>query len=205
MLSFYTFCSFSGEYAYARWTLQKLIRIYESEDGYNEDAFPLEFNGREDTPMSLPDVIDTLHNLMDIAFKAVMGVEEYDEDDEDYQAAKKLFINEDGMPYGAVVYGLFLNLYYANVFKVHPSLNYGERANIENVTIHGLHHKVYIILKFAESSNLKFCALTRTPGTMSLKLFDAFLRVKSFGKLLKFKCSEHVPRTRSGNTFREHI
>ena len=121
-----------------------MIRIYESEDTpYNSADFPLKFNEREDTPLSLPDIIERLQNLMDIAFKSVMNVEEYDDDDEDYQTAKKLFINEDGMPYGAVVYGLFLNLYYANVFKVHPSLNYGERANIENVTIHGLHHKVF--------------------------------------------------------------
>jgi len=93
---------------------------------------------------------------MDIAFKAVMGVEEYDEDDEDYQAAKKLFINEDGMPYGAVVYGLFLNLYYANVFKVHPSLNYGERANIENVTIHGLHHKMMEYVRLDDGWDTSF-------------------------------------------------
>jgi hypothetical protein len=131
-----------GEYAYARWTLQKMERIAESEDFINTEAFPLKFNGREDSPMELMEVIDNLRNLMDIAFKAVMGTEQYDEDDADYVEAKELFINEDGLPYGAVVYGLFLNLYYSNVFKIHPSLNYGHSANIENLKIHGLHHKM---------------------------------------------------------------
>merc|ERR1719242_1631775 len=130
-----------GEYAYARWILQKLERIRDSDDGYNENGFPLAFNGREDNALSLDDIISHLRHLMDLAFKSVTGYE-VDEEDPDYEEAKALFINEDGMPYGAVVYGLFLNLYYANVFKVHPSLNYGERANIENVSIHGLQHKM---------------------------------------------------------------
>ena len=30
-------------------------------------------------------------------------------DDAEYLEAKELFINEDGIPYGAVMYGLFLN------------------------------------------------------------------------------------------------
>merc|ERR1719382_2209571 len=80
---------------------------------------------------------------MDIAFKSVMGVKEYGTNDADYVEAKELFINEDGLPYGAVVYGLFLNLYYANVFKIHPSLRYGHQAEIENLKIHGLHHKMW--------------------------------------------------------------
>ena len=131
----------SGEYAYARWTLQRLNRIIESE--YNETAFPLTFSGRDES-LSLQDIIDNLQNLVDIAFAVVMGTEEYDDDDEDYIAAKELFINEDGLPYGAVMYGLFLNLAIANVFTIHPSLSHGKSADIKNLKIHGLYHNVRV-------------------------------------------------------------
>ena len=129
----------SGEYAYARWTLQRLNRIIESD--YNEDAFPLTFSGRDEA-VSLQDIIDNLQNLVDIAFAVVMGTEEYDDDDEDYIAAKALFINEHGLPYGAVLYGLFLNLWWTNVFTIHPSMRHGDGAEIENLTIHGLHNEM---------------------------------------------------------------
>ena len=99
------------------------------------------FSGRDEA-LSLQDVIDNLQNLVDIAFSVVMGTAEYDENDEDYISAKDLFINEDGLPYGAVMYGLFLNLAYSNVFKIHPSLTHSQYAHIENVKIHGLYHQV---------------------------------------------------------------
>merc|ERR1719356_2317891 len=111
-----------GEYAYARWTVSALERILES--GEYNDIFPITFSGRDES-LEFDDVIDNLRDLMDIAFKSVMGVEEYDDDDEDYLEAKELFINEDGIPYGAVMYGLFLNLYVANVFTIHPSTKHG--------------------------------------------------------------------------------
>ena len=114
-------------------------RIAESD--YNKDSFPIRFADRE-RAVSLEEVIEKLQNLVDIAFKAVMGVEEHDARDPEYIEAKELFINEDGIPYGAVMYGLFLNLYYANVFRVHPTLHHADTAQIENVKIHGLHHKM---------------------------------------------------------------
>ena len=132
-------CPNPGEYAFARWTLQRLERIIEGD--YNEDAFPLRFDGREHA-VTLRELIDNLQDLVDVAFKSVMGIEEYDDDDAQYLEAKSLFINEDGIPYGAVMYGLFLNLYYANVFRVHPTLHHADGAQIENVNIHGLHHKM---------------------------------------------------------------
>merc|ERR1719334_2969734 len=69
------------------------------------------------------------------------GIEEYDENDVEYQNAKQLFINDDGIPYGAVMYGLFLNLWISNVFRIHPSIRHSHNANIENLKVHGLHHK----------------------------------------------------------------
>ena len=129
-----------GEYGYARWTLQALERI---QDGDYNDIFPVQFAGRQES-MTFDDVIEHLRDSMDIAFKSVMGIEQYDEDDEDYQTAKELFINEDGIPYGAVMYGLFLNLYVANVFTIHPSTKHGNAAVIENLKIHDLEHKVFV-------------------------------------------------------------
>ena len=128
-----------GEYAFARWTLQRLNRIIER-PFYDESKFPLQFAGRDEA-VSFQDIIDNLQNLVDIAFSAVMGTEQYDDDDADYVEAKEVFINEDGLPYGAVMYGLFLNLYYSNVFTVHPTLKHSVGADIENLTIHGLRHK----------------------------------------------------------------
>jgi len=127
-----------GEYAYARWTILQLSRIYES--GEYNDIFPVTFSGR-DVALEFEDIIDNLRDLMDIAFKAVMGVEGYAEHDPQYQVAKDLFINEDGLPYGAVMYGMFLNLWFANVFTIHPSKKYASGAVLENINIHGLHHK----------------------------------------------------------------
>jgi len=127
-----------GEYAYARWTVAQLERIMES--GVYNDIFPVYFDSREDG-LEFVEIVDSLKSLMDIAFKYVIGEEEYDDDDEDWLAAKDLFINEDGLPYGAVMYGLFLNLYFANVFTIHPSIKHANTANIEQLKIHGLHHK----------------------------------------------------------------
>merc|ERR1719361_1674803 len=126
-----------GEYAYARWTVQALERIQKTE--YN-DIFPITFSGRTES-LEFDDIIENLRNLMDIAFKSVMGVEEYDDDDEDYLEAKELFISDDGLPYGAVMYGLFLNLKFANVFTIHPSVHHAAGALLENVHVHDLNHK----------------------------------------------------------------
>ena len=134
-----TYFIFLGEYAYARWTVAALERIQDTE--YN-DIFPITFSGREEA-LEFEDVINTLRDLMDIAFKSVMGIEVYDKDDKQYNIARELFVNGDGLPYGAVMYGLFLNLWFANVFTIHPSVKHSEGAVIENLKIHGLHHKVF--------------------------------------------------------------
>merc|ERR550525_1105493 len=129
-----------GEYAYARWTIQALERIRDDGDKYKEDEFPILFDGRDEA-MEFSDIINNLRDLMDIAFKSVMGIDGYADHDPMYVKAKELFINEDGIPYGAVMYGMFLNLWFANVFTIHPSIKHAVGAEIENVNIHGLHHK----------------------------------------------------------------
>ena len=66
--------------------------------------FPIAFDGRREE-YALQDIIDRLRSLMYMAFKSVM---EADPDFVDFALARKLFINEDGTPYGAAMYGLFL-------------------------------------------------------------------------------------------------
>ena len=117
----------------------QLERILSSAD-YN-DIFPITFSGRDEA-LEFEDVINNLRDLMDIAFKSVMGVEGYADNDPQYQKAKELFINDDGIPYGAVMYGLFLNLWISNVFNIHPSNKHSSGADLENVHIHGLTRKV---------------------------------------------------------------
>ena len=133
-----------GEYGYARWTLQRLERLIDGE--YDESAFPMTFSGRSEA-VDFEDIIENLRTPMDIAFRSVMGLQVYDDDDEDYQRARELFINEDGIPYGAVMYGLFLNLWFSNVFSIHPSTKHSEGALLENVEIHGLQHKMVEYLR----------------------------------------------------------
>merc|ERR550525_106468 len=143
-----------GEYAYARWTVQTLTRMMESGD-YKDDVFPITFSGRE-VALEFDDIIDNLKDLMDIAFKSVMGIEGYADHDPQYRKAKDLFINEDGIPYGAVMYGLFLNLWFANVFTIHPSTKHAVGAEIENVKIHGLHHKTMEYVRMDHAMNAMY-------------------------------------------------
>jgi len=141
-----------GEYGYGRWLLQRLEKMLDDPEDYivgpDDNVFPVLFDGRTKAIESLDEMADNLRDLMDIAFKAVMKVEEYDETDERYQEAKALFINDDGLPYGAVMYGLFLNLYVSNVFAIHPTLKHGDGAVIENLYIHDLHHKMDEYVRF---------------------------------------------------------
>jgi hypothetical protein len=127
-----------GDYAYARWTLVQLERILESGD-YN-DIFPVAFNGK--SSLEFDEILTNLRDQMDMAFKYVMGLESYSKDDDQWQAAKALFVNEDGIPYGAVMYGVFLNLWFANVFTIHPSTKHAQSATLENINIHDLTHKM---------------------------------------------------------------
>ena len=152
-LKFQHFHNESGEYSYARWTLQRLERILDGE--YNKLIFPLTFSGR-DYELPLEEIVGHLRNLMDVAFKSVMNIEEYDDDDAVYAEAKSLFINEDGLPYGAVMYGLFLNLWYSNVFRIHPSLKHAVGATVENVHIHDLHHKTMEYVRMDDGTRCVF-------------------------------------------------
>ena len=131
----------NGEYTYARFTIQRLDRIKKDPTKFTgKHEFPIQFAGR-DTTLELTDIIENLRESMDMAFKHVMGIERYDDNNEKWMKAKKLFVNDDGIPYGAVMYGLFLNLYFANVFQIHPSMKHSKNALIENVEIHDLVHK----------------------------------------------------------------
>merc|ERR1719361_2759784 len=85
-----TIAHLKGEYAYARWTLSALERIQDS--GNFNDIFPVTLGGKSEA-LEFDDIIETLRDTMDVAFKSVMGIEEYDDDDAEYERAKQLFIN----------------------------------------------------------------------------------------------------------------
>ena len=141
----------TGEYGYARFTLQRLERIKNDPNKYiKENVFPFSFANRDKIINDIQDIIDPLRESMDIAFKYVINglPDNYKIDDK----TKRLFINEEGIPYGAVMYGLFLNLYFANVFQIHPSLKHSINAEIENVKIHDLIHKTREYLRLDEFS-----------------------------------------------------
>ena len=103
--------------------------------------FPVQFDGRDDE-LAMDDVIEGLRSLMDVAFKSVLGIEQYTVSDPLFQAAQSLFVSADGVPYGGSMYGLFLNLQVASLSMVHPSLKHSQSAVIEHVEIHDLNHKM---------------------------------------------------------------
>ena len=56
-------------------------------------------------------------------------------------------MNEDGIPYGATMYGLFLNQNMAAIHGTHPSMKHSESADIEGLEVHDLNHKMVEYLR----------------------------------------------------------
>ena len=99
------------------------------------------FDGREQE-LSFDDVLERLRSAMDIAFWTATEHKAFDRDDADYVAAKELFVNADGVPFGGALYGLFLNQFMAGNVGTHSTMKHAENAVIEELEIHDLKHRM---------------------------------------------------------------
>jgi len=134
-----------GEYGHARMILPRLRKIQEE-----NPTGTIQFYGR-DSPVTIKELADELETQIDMAFNYVLHGVEHSEDDENYNTwlkAKENFINEDGIPYGSGMYGLFFSYPGANVFGYAHSDLRSSNAVVENVKIHNLYHKMYEYLRF---------------------------------------------------------
>ena len=118
-----------GEYGHARMLLPRLRKI--AEENPTEG---IKFYGR-DKPLKMDEIVAKLEKQVDLAFEYVMYGTEISRDDDQYELwlkAKENFINEDGIPYGSGMYGIFLSYPGANVFGYGHSNLKSKNARIES-------------------------------------------------------------------------
>jgi len=122
-----------GVYTQARLMLPRLRKVIED----NPDATVTVYGTKENRVLSMVDIEESLVNQMDRVFAHVIEGKEYSDDDV-WDAAKTLFINENNIPSASTVYGIFLNSEGASVFAVGGAPGYSYNAVVKNVKIHGL-------------------------------------------------------------------
>jgi len=129
----------ASEYTHYRFILPRLRKIAE-----NNPTGTIQFINREKA-VTMADIAEELEYKMTQAFQYVMYGMEPDEDDteayESFVEAKKIFVNDNGLGYGASQYGIFLSYPGANVLSFHLNQDTSKGATLENVNIHDLHHQ----------------------------------------------------------------
>ena len=79
---------FKGEYGHARTLLPRFQKV--ADENPNK---VIHFYGR-DKPTTMQEIVDELQKQTDMAYNYVVNGEEYDDDDESWQSAKYLFIDD---------------------------------------------------------------------------------------------------------------
>ena len=125
----------NGNYGQMRLLLPTMAKIAMD---HKEDT--LTFHGRMDEEVSMQDLIDKVVPMMDMALSYVLDGESF-EGDPLWDEAVKMFLNPSGLPFGAVLYGLYLNYPSAGIFGWHVNDQTSSDAHLENVRIHSLRHK----------------------------------------------------------------
>merc|ERR1719251_156334 len=125
-----------------------------AEDSDTQQLNTLHFRGR-DFPVTMWNLLDKLVEEMDMAYNFAMYGTTY-EDNENWEEAVEMFINPSGLPYGAVLYGLFLNYPSAGIFGWHVNDALSYNATVENVYIHDLRHKGIEVVGFQYNGRV-FC------------------------------------------------
>jgi len=145
---------FSGEYGHARFLLPRYQLIADETAGQE-----IQFYGR-DNPTTMAEITKKLQIELDLAWNYIINDFEFTEKDENYDLfveAKRLFINEKGIPNGGAQYGIFLNTFGASVFTYNLYTGYfSSTATLENVKIHDMQHsmKEYVRLHKYETGNI---------------------------------------------------
>eukprot|EP01083_Nonionella_stella_P001022 2945_1 len=133
----------NGNYAHMRLLLPTLASIAQQ---HATDY--LTFTGR-DEGVTMQQLVDKVIVQMDMILDFVLNGVTYEEH-EDWGEAKEMFINPSGLPYGAALYGLFLNYPGAGIFGWQVNdLRSGE-VKLQNVNIHDLRHKGVEVVGFEE-------------------------------------------------------
>jgi len=142
----------NGNYAHMRLIMPTLKKVAEDSDS----AVPSEirFVGRDEA-VTMWQLLDKLVEEMDMAYWHAMTGQTF-EDNPLWDEAFKMFINPSGLPYGAVLYGLFLNYPSAGIFGWHVNNALSYDATIENVHVHDLRHKGIEVVGFQYGGRV-FC------------------------------------------------
>ena len=144
-----------GRYTHARAFLPRLQHLAHK---FGDET--IKFYNRD--PIKISDLCDRMINQMDMIYHHVINKKEYNEDDEEWIAAKKLFLNPSGWMDGGSSYGLVINGVGAAVVGIGARTDRTDNININNVEIFGIYNKAIEKIKFGLPS-----------GTTRGILFDA--------------------------------
>jgi len=133
----------NGNYGQLRLLLPTMARIATQNEGER-----IHFTDREHGA-TMREIIGTVVELMDDALMFALG-----EKDEIDHSAADLFVNPSGLPFGAVLYGLFLNYPSAGIFGWHVNDATSETAQLRNVHIHGLRHRGIEVVGLSEAGRV---------------------------------------------------
>ena len=144
-----------GRYTHARAFIPRLKQLMEE---YGEEE--VTFYQRDAT--TIESLIDRLINQMDMIYFHFNAGVEYDEDDPEWIAAKKLFFNPSGWMDGGSSYGLILGGAGAQVVGIGSRTLKTSSITVNNVEIYGIGNKAIEKIKFSTDQ-----------GSTRLVMFDA--------------------------------
>ena len=135
---------FRGEYGQIRALLPRLEKVADE----NPDA-SITFANREGGAVTMSDLVEDLIRGTNQIFEYVMTGNEPDisniKDQKDWFAVRNQFYNPSGLPDGASLYGIYLNMAGENTMTFHMNMNknaFSDSVMLENVKIHDLRHKM---------------------------------------------------------------
>jgi len=147
-----------AEYGHMRYMLPRLRAIAEE----NPDG-TIQYSGRDEV-WTAATLADELEIQLNLAFNyAVYGTVPEDETDSSWVSAKSVFINENGIPYGSVQHGIFLNTEGTSVFNYNlHTTSYSTSISLIDVKIHGMRHKMTEWVRFSYAAEV-FATAVNSP------------------------------------------
>ena len=134
-----------GRYTHARAFLPRLKQMID--DGYGDEE--ITFYNRD--TMTLDDIVNRLVNQMDMIYHHINNGIEYDEDDPEWIATKKLFYNPSGWMDGGSSYGLLIGGNGAQVIGIGCRHSDTFNVKISNVEIYGIYNQVIEKVKWVSA------------------------------------------------------
>ena len=144
-----------GRYTHARAYVPRLKQLM---DEYGTEE--ITFYNRE--PTTVGDLIDRMINQMDMIYFHVINGVDYDEDDEEWIAAQKLFYNPSGWMDGGSSYGIAFGGMGAQVVGIGSRTLHTVSITLSNIEIFGIANKAVEKIKFSTDQ-----------GSTRLVMFDA--------------------------------